>query len=88
MEVHVETRPNALGDPEPCRFRVGGGTLDVTEVLDRWLDRECGYFKVGATDGAVYILRRDAESGGWDVTHYDSGRRPPTPASPGVKRRQ
>lgn len=88
MDIQVETRTNAVGDSEPCRFRVGTRSLDVTEVLDRWLEPDRGYFKVGATDGAVYILRFDAGNGGWDVALYDSGRRPDIPPSPGVKRRQ
>lgn len=88
MDVQVETRTNAMGDAEPRRFRVGSRRLGVIEVMDRWLEQDRGYFKVGASDGAVYILRFDASDGGWDVALYDSGRRPDTPAAPGVKRRQ
>lgn len=88
MDIDVETSVNAVGDPEPVRFRVGPRRLAVRAVLDRWLDPERGYFKVEADDGAVYILRRDSGNGGWDIALYDSNRRPPQPPSGRAKRLQ
>jgi hypothetical protein len=85
MKVSVETRENALGDREPCRFQVGPRSLDVAAVLDRWLHPEHGYFKVQATDGAIYILRLDVASGRWEIALYESGRRPDQPVLPEMK---
>lgn len=88
MRISVETRENALGDREPCRFRVGTQTVDVVAVLDRWLHPEHGYFKVQVTDGAIYILHLDSQSGYWEIALYESGHRPTQHALPEVKRRQ
>lgn len=88
MQVSVETRQNALGDCEPCRFRIGRRCFGVTAVLDRWLHPEHAYFKVQASDGTTYILRLDVASGCWEVTLYESGERPAHPVAPEVKRQQ
>lgn len=88
MQVSVETRENALGDREPCRFRIGRRRLEVVTVLDRWLHPEHAYFKVQASDGSTYILRLDVASGCWEVTLYESGERPAQPAVSAVKRQQ
>lgn len=87
MNVSVETHENALGDREPRRFRVGPQSLEVAEVLDRWLDPEHGYFKVQVMDGTIYILHLDVLSGRWDIALYESGYRPDQPILPEVKSR-
>lgn len=88
MRIWVETRENALGDREPCRFRVGLRSVDVVAVLDRWLHPEHGYFKVQVADGAVYILHQDAKAGQWEIALYESGQQPRQQALPEVKSRQ
>ena len=46
------------------------GPAEVAEVLDQWLAPDHRYFKVLGSDGALYILRHDSESGLWDLTLY------------------
>ena len=40
----------------------------MLEVVDRWLDPACRYFKVLAHDGRKYVLRHDTVSGDWELT--------------------
>jgi len=88
MDVQVETRTNTVGDREPYRFTVGPRRLEVLNVLDRWLNPDHGYFKVEADDGATYILRHDDLNGGWELTLYQSPRRPPAPPMREIRRPQ
>jgi hypothetical protein len=46
--------------------------MEVADVLDRWLAPDHRYFKVRGTDGAIYILRHDANSGDWELTLFEN----------------
>jgi hypothetical protein len=46
--------------------------MEVADVLDRWLAPDHRYFKVRGTDGAIYILRHDANSGDWELTRFEN----------------
>jgi hypothetical protein len=60
----------------PRRFHLGERTVEAVEVIDRWLAPDHSYFKVRGDDGGVYILRYDMMSDRWEMTMFDSGRRP------------
>jgi hypothetical protein len=66
-KIKVECYAGYRGDEEPRRFAWGGRTLEVTTILDRWLDPNHRYFKVRADDEGVYILRHDTNSGDWEL---------------------
>jgi hypothetical protein len=66
-KVRVECYAGHRGDEEPRRFVWCGAALEVSTILDRWLDPNHRYFKVRAGDGAVYILRHDTNSGDWEL---------------------
>jgi len=71
MEVRVDCYAGHRGEETPRRLHMGERAIEITEVVDRWLDPEHGYFKVMGDDGAVYILRHDVLAGRWDLTLYD-----------------
>ncbi len=75
LGVEVECYAGYRADERPVRFRLGDRTVEVEELLDRWLGPDHRYFKVKGADGAVYILRLDLDSRTWELVLYD--RRPP-----------
>lgn len=70
FKVEVDCYNGYRGEETPRRFRLGGRSVEVREVLDRWLAPEHRYFKVIGEDDAVYILRHDVERDLWQVTLY------------------
>jgi len=62
----------------PQRFSIGQREITVAETLDRWLDPEHSYFKLRGSDGAIYILRHEAQTGRWELILFDSGTRAET----------
>lgn len=73
-QVKVACYSGYRGEEEPRRFTKSGVTLDIAEIIDRWLDPNHRYFKVLASDDGVYILRHDTNTGLWEATVYLSGR--------------
>ncbi len=69
MDCRVECYAGFKGDERPIRFWLDDQAYEVREVLDRWYDPGCSYFKVEAEDGNLYILRR-ALSGGWSLEAF------------------
>jgi hypothetical protein len=45
----------------------------VLSILDRWLAPEHRCFKVAASNGDTYVLRRDQTSGEWTLGVYRKG---------------
>lgn len=84
FRVLVDCYAGYRGEETPRRFRLGARTVEVAEVLDRWLDPEHRYFKLRGEDGDTYILRHDAETDAWEMTLYRRGDLPgagaPAPA--------
>lgn len=70
--LQVESVSNPVGDPEPNAFMLGDRRIKVTTIIDRWLSLEHSYFKLKADDGAIYILRRDEQSGQWEMTLFEA----------------
>ncbi len=67
MRVLVEPGIDGL---KPLRFSIGGKKKQVIDVMDHWAGDDYDYFKVRAEDGCVYILKRDQNEGGWELTLY------------------
>lgn len=72
MILHVESSAGLHGDVEPRAFILGGRRLEVLQIIDRWLSTDYGYFKLQASDGAIYILRHDALSNAWELTLFQA----------------
>ena len=71
MNIRVECYAGYRGEETPRRFFIGDRTVEVIDVIDRWLAPDHRYFKVGGGDGAVYILRHDVGSERWELTMFD-----------------
>lgn len=63
--VRVECYSGYRGEEAPRRFFPGDRTVEVVEVLDRWLTPDHRYFKVRGDDGDVHVLRHDPEADVW-----------------------
>jgi hypothetical protein len=62
----------------PVRFYLGERCIEVTEVLDRWLDPAHRYFKLRGDDNGIYILRHTIADHRWEMNLFDSGARADT----------
>jgi hypothetical protein len=69
----VECYAGYRGEEEPRRFLHGDRMVEITEILDRWLDPDHRYFKVRVNDEGFYILRHDSNSGEWELRVYLRG---------------
>lgn len=63
MKVEVECYSGYKLDERPLRFSLKGRVFEVLEVLDRWYGPEDVYFKLRASGGGTYILRRHEAQG-------------------------
>ena len=78
LVVKVECYAGYRGEESPQRFYLGKKAIEVRDILDRWLSPDHRYFKVRGEDEAIYILRHDTETGEWELTLFDSGKREET----------
>jgi hypothetical protein len=76
MSIDVECYAGYRGEETPRRFTLAGTTIEIAEVLDRWLAPDHRYFKVRDDEGAEYILRHDVTSGQWEMTFFRASRPP------------
>jgi hypothetical protein len=68
MKIRVDCYSGYRGEETPRRFRLDDRQIEISEVVDRWLDPDHRYFKVVGDDGATYILRHDSETDAWELT--------------------
>ncbi len=71
--VKVECYAGYRAEETPLRFYLGERCIEVTEVLDRWLDPAHRYFKLRGDDDGIYILRHSTGEDIWEMTLFDSG---------------
>ena len=62
----------------PVRFYLGERCIEVSELLDRWLDPAHRYFKLRGDDNGIYILRHSIGEDCWEMTLFNSGSRADT----------
>lgn len=74
LVISVECYAGYRGEELPRRFNLGNTSVEITEILDRWLAPDHRYFKVKAKDGSTYILRHDTNTDLWELTLFDSGK--------------
>ena len=72
MKIRVNTYAGYKANERPQAIVMGGKSLKVEEILDRWTGEDHDYFKLKADDGALYIIRYDRESDEWELTLMDS----------------
>ena len=68
--VLVETYSGFKADERPLRLHLGGRTLEVTEVEDRWYSPGETYFRVLTDDGDRYILRHTEAQDVWALSAF------------------
>ena len=71
--VKVECYAGYRAEESPQRFLIGKREVKVVEIIDRWLDPACSYFKVRGDDDGIYILRYSQDSDAWDMLLFNSG---------------
>ena len=76
--LRVECYAGYRGEEAPRRLFLGERVIEVSDIIDRWLDPEHRYFKLRGDDGAVYILRHDLRHDSWELVLFDSGTRDET----------
>ncbi len=70
--LRVECYAGYRGEETPRRLFFGERSIEVLEVLDRWLEPDHRYFKVRGDDAGVYIIRHDLATQTWELTMFDS----------------
>lgn len=70
MLLHVESRLNLHGDIEPLAFMLGDQRIEVLQIVDRWIAPDHSYFKIEASDSALYILRFAPVEKQWELTLF------------------
>ena len=72
MKLEVECYSGRKANERPVRFRLDGHEYPVEEVLDQWYGPSDTYFKIGADDGNLYILRQEtsAPDGTWHLESF------------------
>jgi hypothetical protein len=72
MRIVVECYAGYREEETPRALRIGDRRVQVVEVIDRWLAPDHRYFKVRGDDGAIYVVRYDAERDEWELTIYQT----------------
>jgi hypothetical protein len=78
LGIKVECYAGHRGEETPVRFYLGKRCIEVTEVIDRWLDPTHRYFKVRGDDQGIYILQHTTDDNVWEMKMFDSGTREDT----------
>ena len=72
LTLRVECYAGYRGDETPQRFHLKSRTIEVVEVLDRWIAPTHRYFKVKGDDDDIYILRHDTNKNSWELTLFEA----------------
>ena len=78
FEVRVVCYAGYRAEETPVRFDLSERCIEVSEVLDRWLEPAHHYFKLRGDDNGIYILRYSVDEDHWELTLFDSGTRDET----------
>ncbi|MFZ7128497.1 MAG: hypothetical protein ACOWWM_20270 [Desulfobacterales bacterium] len=70
MKIRVECYSGYRVEEVPRRVRFGERSLEVLEILDRWIGPDHRYFKLITDDRSVMIVRYDVETWEWDLCFY------------------
>jgi len=72
LTIRVECYTGYQGEETPRLFFMGDKSIEIDEVIDRWLAHEYCYFKVRGCENDIYILRRDELTHRWELTMFQS----------------
>ena len=73
MKLKVECYAGHRAEEEPRAFTLGERRLEVRAVLDRWVGPDYRHFRVAASDGNTYVLRRDEARDEWELGAFRKG---------------
>jgi hypothetical protein len=76
--LRVECYAGHRAEESPRRFFIGQKPIEVSEIIDRWLDPSHSYFKLRGDDGHIYILCYESARDRWELTLFDSETRDET----------
>lgn len=68
--VRVECYSGFKADERPLRVHLGGRTLEITAVEDRWYSPGETYFRILTVDGDRYVLRRTEAQDVWVLSAF------------------
>ena len=72
MHIRVECYAGYRGEETPRYIRMTTYTIEVREIVDRWIAPDHRYFKFIGTDEATYIIRHDTATWRWELVFYQS----------------
>ena len=72
MRLRVICYSGHKADERPLRFQLDEHEYFVEEVVDRWCGPDDAFFKVRASDGNLYVLRRRSSTpeGEWSLESF------------------
>lgn len=73
LAIAVDCYAGHRGEETPRAFTLGGRSIAVAEVVDRWLAPDHRYFKVTGEDGNTYVLRHEVGQERWELVLFRSG---------------
>ncbi len=62
----MESQAGPAGELEPAAVWFGQRRLAVLAIVDRWYGADRSWWKLDTQDG-LYVLRRDDDSGQWEL---------------------
>jgi len=74
MKITVTCYSGHRADESPRSIQFDALTIQVKEIVDRWLSTDHRYFKILGDDHATYIIRQDTVSDEWELTYYKAVR--------------
>ena len=72
MEIKVECYSGYRGEETPRFIIMASRKIEIKNIIDRWLAPDHRYFKILGDDHALYIIRHDTQTGGWELTFYQA----------------
>ena len=69
----VECYAGYRGEETPRRLRMGGRSVDVDRILERWQEPDQRWFKVQGNDGRIYVLAQDRATSAWQLVSSEPG---------------
>ena len=70
MRIKVEAYAGYTANERPLRFTLGDRTIQIIEVVDRWLGETERYFRVRGDDGNTYILKYVEGDDQWELASF------------------
>ena len=67
VSVTVESHSGFKSEEYPLRFHLKGRKIEISKIVDRWLNPGCRCFKVLADNGKVYVLEYNEINNSWNL---------------------